>query len=114
MDRRKDNFHSFNGPNDQFPFILMAGCKNLDALHSICGLQNFHIATSNHQQHPRSGGFPCCFEGKCLGDIDYFYYKMGILEKYDEEDHKRSWYWRMNLLQQEVRKIVTRPRLESA
>lgn len=101
MDRRKDNFDSFHGPNDQFPFILMVGCKNLDALNSFCGLQNFHIVTSNHQQHPRSGDFPCCFEGKCLDDIDYFYHKMGIINQYDEEKNKRRWYWRMNLLEQE-------------
>ncbi|TGO33914.1 hypothetical protein BHYA_0221g00040 [Botrytis hyacinthi] len=114
MGRRIDIFYSHTGPDDKFPIALMAGGENLDALHSICGLQNFHIATSNHQQHLLSGDFPCCFEGKCLDEGEYFCAKAGILEQYLEEEYKQRWYWRMNLLEQEVRDIVTRPRPESA
>ncbi|TGO21189.1 hypothetical protein BPAE_0234g00010 [Botrytis paeoniae] len=107
MDRCKDVFYSFTEPNEKFPVILMAGCKNLDALHSICGLQNFHIAISNHQRHPRSGDSPCCFEGKCLDEIDHFYAKAGIRERYLVEENKRRWHWRMNLLEQEVSRATT-------
>ncbi|TGO15826.1 hypothetical protein BTUL_0035g00300 [Botrytis tulipae] len=101
MDRRMDIFYTYTGPGDKFPVSFMAGGENIDALHSICGLQTFHIATSNHQQHPHSGDFPSCFEGKCLDEIDYFYAKAGISEHYLEGEYKRSWYWRMNLLGQE-------------
>ncbi|KAF7917203.1 uncharacterized protein EAE98_010308 [Botrytis deweyae] len=101
MDRYKNYLNSFDGPNNQSPFILMDGSKSLDALHSICGLQNFHITTSNHQQHPHSGDFPCCFKGRCLDEIDDFSAKTGILDQSLVEEYKRRCYLGMSLLEQE-------------
>ncbi|TEY71591.1 hypothetical protein BOTCAL_0090g00180 [Botryotinia calthae] len=91
----------------------MAGVENHDALHSICGLENFHLATQSHKRHPRSDDFPCCFEGRCLNEFDYFKLKWFICKGGSIEEHKRKWYSQMNLLEQQVRAIITRPRLES-
>ncbi|KAM0153955.1 hypothetical protein ACHAQE_005318 [Botrytis cinerea] len=94
-------FRIYNGPNKSFPITEMAGGENHDALHSICGLENFHLATQSHQRHLRSVDFPCCFGGKCLNEFEYFQFKWFIYKGGLIEEHKRKWHLKMNLLEQQ-------------
>ncbi|KAF7858863.1 hypothetical protein EAF04_008905 [Stromatinia cepivora] len=112
IDESTRNSYSYWHLEKLLDIFCRGSASEIKALSSICGLQNFYLMTTN-TQHMRSSDSPYRFVEMGREEDNYFCHFLGTDKEDITEEFKHNWYSKIFQMEQKLREIVTRPRLES-